>query len=233
MKRLLVAVLAVSASAVMPGRLPAQEDLQDKTYKERRAQLVKELENTQQQLGEVRGQRLQLQARIENVIAQIMQQRTQTLLLSNEASSLQQLDAILTASQDNLLAQRDRFSAIGDALKRRAGSVLVVLLRADSVPAQQALSSASLSIDNTPAESRTYSVTANNALFMGAVDQIYRANVLPTAHSVTLQATVNGQPLTQTVNINAAGESVTYVQFAVRNGQLIPTTWTSRGTTPF
>ena len=233
MKRLLVAALAVSASAVMPGRLAAQEDLQDKTYRERRTQLVKELENTQQQLGEVRGQRLQLQARIESVIAQLMQQRTQTLLLSNEASSLQQLDAVLTASQDNLLAQRDRFSEIDDALKRRAGSVLVVLLRADSVPAQQALTSASLSIDNTPAEARTYSVTANNALFMGAVDQIYRANVLPTAHTVTLQATVNGQPLTQTVNINAAGESVTYVQFAVRNGQLIPTTWTSRGTTPF
>jgi hypothetical protein len=39
--------------------------------------------------------------------------------------------------------------------------------------------------------------------------------------------------MTQTVNVAAAGESVTYVQFAVRNGQVVPTTWTSRGTTPF
>jgi hypothetical protein len=35
------------------------------------------------------------------------------------------------------------------------------------------------------------------------------------------------------VNVNAAGEAVTYVQFAYRNGQLTPTTWSSRGTTPF
>jgi hypothetical protein len=44
---------------------------------------------------------------------------------------------------------------------------------------------------------------------------------------------VNGQPMTQTINVSAAGETVTYVQFAIRNGQVVPTTWTSRGTTPF
>ena len=217
MKRSTVAALAVMVAAVVPGRLAAQEeDLQHQTYRERRAQLVKELEETQRQLGEVRGQRVQLQARVESVIAQI----------------LQQLDAILTASQDNLMAQRDRFTSIGEAVTRRAGSVLVVLLRADSSQSQS-VASASLSVDNTAAEPRTYSVTANSALQMGAVDQLYRANVLPTAHTVTLQATVNGQPITQTVNVNAAGESVTYVQFAIRNGQIVPTTWTSRGTTPF
>jgi hypothetical protein len=70
-------------------------------------------------------------------------------------------------------------------------------------------------------------------MYQGAVDQLYRSNVLPTSHTVVLQITVNGTPMTQTVNVSSAGETVTYVQFAVRNGQVVPTTWTSRGTTPF
>jgi hypothetical protein len=68
---------------------------------------------------------------------------------------------------------------------------------------------------------------------MGAVDQLYRGDVLPTSHTVTINVTVNGQPITQTIDVSAAGETVTYVQFAIRNGQVVPTTWTSRGTTPF
>ena len=83
------------------------------------------------------------------------------------------------------------------------------------------------------AGSRSYSPTAVEALKLGAVDQLYRSDVLPTRHSVRMQATVNGQPVVQTIDINTQGETVTYVQFAVRNGQLVPTTWTSRGTTPF
>ena len=67
----------------------------------------------------------------------------------------------------------------------------------------------------------------------GATRLLGRADVLPTSHTVTMQVSVEGQTLTQTVNVAAAEQSVTYVQFAVRNGQLVPTTWTSRGTTPF
>jgi hypothetical protein len=163
-----------------------------------------------------------------------MQQRAQALLLSNEATALLQLDAMLTSSQDNLLAQRDRFVAISDAVRRRTGAVLVVLLRADSSQSAGAdLSSATLTVDNLPPDTRTYSSTANGALRLGAVDQLYRANILPTPHTVTLQLNAAGQTLSQTVNLTAAGESVTYVQFAFRNGQLVPTTWSSRGTTPF
>ena len=92
---------------------------------------------------------------------------------------------------------------------------------------------AALQVDNAPVENRNYTVTSNGALRMGAVDQLYRGDVLPTAHTVSINVTVNGQPLTQTVNVSAAGETVTYVQFAIRNGQVVPTTWTSRGTTPF
>jgi hypothetical protein len=231
MKRIALAFLAVIAVAA-PGRARAQ-DVQQQAYESKRAELVKELQQTQSQLAEVRSARLQLAARIETVIAQMLQQRAQALLMSNEQNALQQLDAILTSSQDNLLAQRDRFTSIGDAVRQRTGAMLVVLLRADSSTSQAMLGNATLQVDNASVQSRTYNMTANNALSMGAVDQLYRSNVLPTAHTVVLQITVNGTPLTQTVNVSAAGETVTYVQFAVRNGQVVPTTWTSRGTTPF
>lgn len=233
MKRMVLAALA-AVLMLLPGLAAAQEQtFQQQAYQQRRQALMRELEAAQKQLAESRGNRVELSARIESVIAQLLEQRAQQLLMSDETTALQQIDSILTASQDNLLAQRDRFAAIGDAARRRSGAVLVVLLRADSSSTTQLLQTATLTVDNVPAESRTYSVAANNALQVGAVDQMYRADVLPTSHTVTLQVSVEGQTLTQTVNVAAAEQSVTYVQFAVRNGQLVPTTWTSRGTTPF
>ena len=232
MKRIALTAMA-AVMVALPAALPAQQTAQDRAYQQKRAELQRELEETQRQLADLRNQRVQLQARIENVIANMLRERAQTLLLSNETTALQQLDAMLTTSQDALLAQRDRFLAVGDAVRRRAGSVLVVLLRADSAAQGQSLGTAALQVDNAQVDTRSYTSTANSALQQGAVDQLYRANVLPTGHTVTLQLQLNGQPLTQSVSVTAAGESVTYVQFAVRNGQLVPTTWTSRGTTPF
>jgi hypothetical protein len=232
MKRIALIAVAFLALAV-PGRVRAQgSEAQDAAYKTRREQLLKELEQRQQQLAEVRTQRVQLQTRIESVIAQMMKERANALLLSNETNALQQLDAILTSSQDNLLSQRDRFLAIGDAVRRRTGAILVVLLRADSSQAQT-LGTATLNVDAGQVDTRTYSATANSALQVGAVDQLYRSNVLPTAHTVTLTVVVNGQTLTGQANVTATPDAATYVQFAVRNGQLTQTTFSSRGTTPF
>lgn len=231
MKRMALAALAVIALG-LPARAIAQDSPQQQAYKSKRAQLLKELEESQKDLADIKGQRVQLQARIESVIANMMQQRAQALLMSNEQTALQQLDAILTSSQDNLLAQRDRFLALGDAVRRRTGSVIVVLLRADST-APQTLQSASLSVNASTPIVRTYSADANNALQIGAVDELYRANVLPTSHTLGVQISVNGQQLSQSVTVASAAETVTYVQFTVRNGQLSHTTWTSRGTTPF
>ena len=230
MKQFVVAaLLTISAltPAVAAGQTPAEQ-----AYKNRREQLVKELQNAQKAVAEIRGERVQLQTRIENVIAEALRQRAATLMLSNETKALNQLDSVLTLSQDNLLAQRDRFTLIGDAVRRRTGAVLVVLLRADS-SSNQLIQSASLTVDNAQSEQRTYSVTANNALSMGAVDQLYRANVLPTTHTVSLSSIVNNQPIVQSITVSVPTESVTYVQFAIRNGQVVQTTWTSRGTTPF
>ena len=231
-KRLALIALTLAAAAAPLAAQEPEATPREQAYREKRQQLVKELETTQKQLSEIRGRRVEVSTRIEGVIARAMEERARTLLLSNEANALQQLDAILTTSQDNLLDQRDRFTALGDAVKRKAGAMLVILLRADS-SAAQTLGAAVLNVDNAAVANRTYTETSNSALQMGAVDQLYRSSVLPTSHAIVLQVTVNGQPVTQTLTVNAAGESVTYVQFAIRNGQLTQTTWTSKGTTPF
>ena len=85
-----------------------------------------------------------------------MQERAQALLLSNEQTALQQLDALLATSQTNLMAQRDRFAGLSDAIGRTVGATLVVLLRADSSQSQT-VQSAVVTVDNVPATPRTYS----------------------------------------------------------------------------
>src|SRR5688500_18643673 len=235
MNRIVVGAFAL-CTMLGAGSLQAQRGAQtpqQQAYEQKRAELQRELEESQKRLAELRGQRVELSTRIENVIARMMEERARALLMTNEQNALQELDAILTSSQDNLLAQRDRFNALGDVVRRRGGAVLVVLLRADSSTTNQLLGQVALQIDAQPVANRTYTVTSNNALSLGAVDPLYRSNVLPTAHRIDLSATVDGRPMTSTVDVTAAGAAVTYVQFAIRNGQIVHTTWTSRGTTPF
>jgi len=231
-RRVLVAAAAVTLALPMlaPRSLSAQT--QDATYKAKREQLSKELEETQKALADAKGQRAQLQARLDALIAQTMQDRAQALLLSNEQTALQQLDALLATSQTNLVAQRDRFATLSDAVGARTGATLVVLLRADSSQAQT-IQSAVVSVDSVAGQPRTYTGQASGALAKGAVDQLYRAPVVPSDHAVSIQITVDGRTLTGSASVPAARQSVTYVQFAVRNGQVTSTSWTSRGTGPF
>lgn len=231
-RALLVAAAAVTLALPLSVPRVAHAQAADATYKAKRDQLSKELEETQKALADARGQRVQLQARLESLIAQAMQERAQALLLSNEQTALQQLDAVLSTSQNNLLAQRERFATLSDAIGARTGATLVVLLRADSSQAQ-VVQSAVVTVDSVGGEPRTYSGAASGALTRGAVDQLYRAPVVPTDHVVAIQVTVDGRTLTGSVNVPAARQSVTYVQFAVRNGQVTSSTWTSRGTGPF
>lgn len=227
MKRLALAALA-AVVVIVPMRIEAQQE----GYAQKREQLMRELESTQQQLNSLQGQRLQLAARIENVLSQVAQQRAQTLMLSNEQSSLRQIDSLLLTAQDNLAGQRDRLTTLGNAVRNRSGAMLVVLFRADSA-GNEPVQSASLSIDGANTSTRTYSDVANGALHVGAVDEVFRGNVLPVAHALSFTLTANGQPLTSSATVSAASQSVTYVQFALRNGQLVQTSWTSHGTTPF
>ena len=205
----------------------------DADYKAKKEQLSKELEATQKALADAKGQRAQLQARVESLIAQAMQERAQALLLSNEQNALQQLDALLATSQDNLSAQRDRFALLSDAIATRSGATLVVLLRADSSSQTQNVQSATATVDSVAAQPRTYNAKASGALARGAVDQLYRAPVVPADHSVTVQITVDGRTLTSTANVAAARQATTYIQFVVRNGQVTSSTWSSQGGGPF
>jgi len=205
----------------------------DADYKAKREQLAKELEATQKALADVKGQRAQLQARVESLIAQAMQERAQALLLSNEQTALQQLDALLSTSQDNLSAQRDRFVSLSDAIAARGGATLVVLLRADSSQTPQNVQSAVVTVNSVPAQPRTYNDKSSGALGNGAVDQLFRAPVVPADHAVAVQITVDGRALTSTATVAVARQAVTYVQFIVRNGQVTSTTWTGQGSAPF
>ena len=223
------AAVTLAFPMVAPRAVFAQTDA---TYKAKREQLSKELEETQKALADAKGQRVQLQARLESLIAQAMQERAQSLLLSNEQTALQQLDALLATSQTNLVAQRDRFATLSDAIGARTGATLVVLLRADSSQSQT-VQSATVTVDSVAAPARTYTGQASGALARGAVDQLYRAPVVPTDHAIAIQVTVDGKTVTGSANVPAARQSVTYVQFAVRNGQITSTIWTSRGTGPF
>jgi superfamily II RNA helicase len=228
-----VMVAAAAVTLALPLAAPRVAFAQtDAAYKAKRDQLSKELEETQKALADAKGQRAQLQARLESLIAQAMQERTQALLLSNETTALQQLDALLATSQTNLTAQRDRFAALSDAIGARTGATLVVLLRADSSLAQT-VQSAIVTVDSVSAQSRTYSGQASSALMRGAVDELYRSPVVPSGHAIAVQLTVDGRTVTGSTTVSAPRQSVTYVQFAVRNGQVTSTSWTSRGTGPF
>jgi hypothetical protein len=230
-RRVLVAAAAVTLAftIALPRAVLAQSD---PAYKSKRDQLTKELEQTEKALADVKGQRAQVQARLEALIAQTMQERTQALLLTNEQTALQQLDALLATSQTNLVAQRDRFTGLSSAIGGRSGAILVVLLRADSSQSQT-VQSAVVSVDNVSSEPRTYSAAASGALARGAVDEVYRAPVVPSDHAIAIQVTVDGRTLTGSANVPAARQSVTYVQFAVRNGQVTTTSWAGRGSGPF
>ena len=225
-------LLPAAARAQLSDSIKADSAAKQQAYEAQRGALVKDLQDTQNKLSDLRSQRVQLEARIENVLAETMQKRTQQLLVSKEETALLQLDGVLANAQDNMVAQRDRMRALGDAVRRRAGAVLVITLRADSAGPEPP-SNATLSIDNVVASTRTYSQAATQALQTGAVDPLYRSEVLPSTHTVELMLTLGGKSMTQGLNVNALTETVTYVQFTVRNGQLVPTTWTSRGTSPF
>ncbi|HEY7877117.1 MAG TPA: hypothetical protein VIC55_02780 [Gemmatimonadaceae bacterium] len=237
-RSVLLLSVSLAASPAVAGALGAQTDTSrasdstvEQVYESQRSALVKQLQSTQDQLSQLRSQRVALEAQIDNALAQATEQRAGQLLMSSEQNALVQLDQTLSTAQDNMQAQRDRMSSLGDAVKRRTGAVLVVLLRADS--SQTSPTAAELSLDGGPPDTRTYSAIATQALQQGAVDELFRSAVLPVSHTVDVKITLGGQPVTARATVEAKSDVVTYLQFTVRNGQVVPSTWTSQGTTPF
>jgi|SRR5579862_4172748 len=204
----------------------AEED-----YLAKRQSTMSDIRATERKLAELRTQRIQLESRVESVAARATEQRANELLLTHQTTALRSLDSVLTSSQDNLLAQRDRFLTLGEAVRRRAAAELVIIVRVDSSAQPQRFDSASVQVDSTPALVRRYSPGAIDALNSGAVDELYRANVLPATHVVSLAVFANGAPSLKGANVDVPTGAVTYVQFSVRNGQLVLSTWSSRSAT--
>jgi hypothetical protein len=224
------AVLAVSLAGSRAGAQSSSptDTTNTQTYSDRRKAILDDIKSSQRKLDDLRVERLQLESRVEAVAGKVAENRVNTLLMSHETYALRQLDSLLTVSQDVLLAQRDRFLTLGDAVRRRAGAELVIVFRADSAPTSQHVDSVAVQIDDGAGTARHYSLLANGALANGAVDELYRSNVLPSPHSITVVVGANGQTQTQSVRIDAAAGASTYVQFALRNGQLVQSTWSNR-----
>ncbi|HEY9517430.1 MAG TPA: hypothetical protein VIQ74_17345 [Gemmatimonadaceae bacterium] len=239
-----VALALLPVLALGGGTLDAQQDssarVSDSTsmwqnqraYETKRAELVDQLRATQAQLSELRSERVNIEARVDNAYAESMERRARILLLSPEQSALLQLDSMLAGAQVHMLEQRDRMQALGEAVRRQSGAVLVVLLSAESVPAG-GLADVQVTIDRSASAARGYSAIAIDALEHGAVDELYRGEVLPTSHLVSVSASIGGQQMVRRTKVAVPEGVVTYVQFSVRDGQLVPSTWTSQGTSPF
>lgn len=226
-------LVGVGAAARAQSSSPPPDTINTQTYSDRRKAILDDIKTSQRKLDDLRVQRLQLESRVEAVAGKVAEERVNALLMSHETYALRQLDSLLTVSQDVLLAQRDRFLTLGDAVRRRAGAELIVTLRADSASTlTQRIDSVSVRIDDGAGASRAYSLLANSALASGAVDELYRSNVLPSPHTVSVTVGINGGTQAQSVRVDAAAGASTYVQFAVRGGQLVQTTWSNKDATP-
>ena len=89
-KRIRYHLLVMTVGALLPAVVHAQQTdsmkadsaAKQQQYEGQRGALMKELQETQDKLSDLRSQRVQLEARIENVLAETMQKRTQQLLVS-------------------------------------------------------------------------------------------------------------------------------------------------------
>ena len=221
--------LVGTAAQAQQSSSPPPDSTNTQTYSDRRKAILDDIKSSQRKLDDLRVERLQLESRVEAVAGKVAEQRVNTLLMSHETYALRQLDSLLTVSQDVLLAQRDRFLTLGDAVRRRAGAELIIVFRADSASTlTQRIDSVSVRIDDGAGATRAYSLLANSALASGAVDELYRSNVLPSPHTVAVTVGLNGGTQSQSVRVDAAAGASTYVQFAVRNGQLVQATWSNK-----
>ena len=200
----------------------------EQQYTSKRHATESDIKDAQRKLADLRLERIRLESRVDSADVKATQRRASELLLSHETTALRSLDSMLTASQENLLAQRDRFLSLGEAVRRRADAELVIVVRVDSGPGTQHIEGLTVQVDSAPAAERRYSDAANDALGAGAVDEVYRSNLLPATHAVTLTMSLNGSSQTKAVSVDVPTGAVTYVQFTVHAGQLVLSTWINR-----
>jgi hypothetical protein len=227
------ALLAVAGSRVEAQRT---DSASIPVYRAQHAEALRQLAQDEQRLADLRRQRLALESRLDSVTAGTTAARAHALLMSDDVTALHSLDSLLTAAEHALVADRDRFLALSDAVRHHAAGTLVVVVRADSGGAgATGLDSLRVLVDSAPTAQRGYSTLSNSALAAGGTDEVYRGSILPGGHVVSALATFHAPgggagaapPMSASATADVRAGVTTYVQFAWNGSKWTATTWTS------
>ena len=216
-RHFIIRLLAGAALAVAPLGVGAQDP--------KPVDPAKQLKSLQEQLDLTRKQRMELEARLERELAAEIAQRAQMLAMGGEMGALQRLEQLLDSAQARLLVQRDRIRLLDDAARTPGASILVVLLRMEQVP--QGEVGTALLIDGASVAAHTIGPEQAKTLAAGAAEELYRGEVPPSAHKVMLQLAAKGINTGTSIEVPAAPKQITYVEFTLRGGALVVSTWTS------
>ncbi len=180
----------------------------------------------QDSLDAARKARLALEAAVERQLATTMVERARTLAMSNEATALQQLETLLDSAQGRLLVQRDRIRLLRDAATRTDKAILVILVRVENAPAGSFDVAVALNGENQPPVN--IAGARARALAAGGAEEVYRAEVVPSEHRISVSIVGPGISATAPITFPTALREIRYVEFSLKAGRLVPTTWTSR-----
>ena len=92
--------------------------------------------------------------------------------------------------------------------------------------------SVALVLDGAAPKSRTLTAGQLRTMTAGGAEELYRGEATPLPHTVALSVTVGGTLTTATYAVTTPPRQVTYVEFALRGGRLVPASWTSAAITP-
>lgn len=192
---------------------------------------AKALRTLRDQIETMRKQRLELEAQAERTLSIEVGERAKRLAMGGEAGALQKLEFLLDSAQARLIVQRDRIRVLKDvASTNERAAVVVVLIRADALPA--GAMTAALAVDGNPMRTVRFTPERAKAVVAGAADELYRAEIAPTGHTLKLDVTGQGLTAGESITIPAAPNQVTYVEFVIKARKMTASTWTNRAT-PF
>lgn len=181
-------------------------------------------------LDMARRQRLAVEAAIEREMAASIADRAKNLAMSEQAGALQRIETLLDSAQARLLVQRDRIRLLRDAATQTDKAVLVVLLRVDVLPEGDV--GAVVVIDDDQQKVVAMSPERARTLAAGGADELYRGEVAPVDHKIVVSVAARGLSASEALTLPTNPREVRYVEFALRNGRLVPTTWASRSMVP-
>lgn len=210
--------LCLVGLALIPALLTAQAKPPDDPSKS--------LKSLQDQIELAHRQRLELEAASERVLATEIADRAKRLAMAGETGALQQLELLLDSAQARLLAQRDRLRMLRDAAATATQAVVVVMLRADALPAGDF--SVLVLIDGAQVGAIDYKGDESRRLTAGAAVELYRGAIDPAEHKVLLQVAGRGLVAGETIVLPAGAQQVNYVEFVLSGGRLVPSAWANK-----